>query len=226
MRKAFSVVQAQKLDHFAISRLGIPSLVLMENAGRETAQEILKLLKKKKRKTACIFCGTGNNGGDGFVVARHLFNAGVKVRTFLIGKPQDLKNDPAIYYQVLRKLKCPATPIRGVSTKIVKDLKHATVIVDAIFGTGLSRPIAKPFRSIIDAINRSKKKVIAVDVPSGLDATTGKILGVCVKASRTVTFAVMKKGFFIHDGPRHAGKIIVADIGIPKILERRAWRRK
>ncbi|MFA6379021.1 MAG: NAD(P)H-hydrate epimerase [Candidatus Omnitrophota bacterium] len=216
MHKAVSVSQAQKIDHLAIQKFGIPSLILMENAGRETAQEILKLGSKKRRARVCIFCGTGNNGGDGFVVARHLFNAGINVRTFLIGKPQNLKQDPATYYQILKKIGCPVKSIRKVSTEVLKDLKKATVIVDAIFGIGLSRTIDEPFKSIINAMNQVKKDVISVDVPSGLDATTGKILGVCVKASCTVTFAVMKKGFLKNNGPRYAGKVIVSDIGIPR----------
>jgi len=239
MRKAFSVSQAQEIDRLAICKFGIPSLVLMENAGRKTAQEILKICSKKDLVRVCVFCGTGNNGGDGFVVARHLLNylkkvhpargearevpsrrlrrlASGGVKVFLVGKPQDLKQDPAICYQLLKRLKCPVKSIRRVSPEVLEDLKYTTVIVDAIFGIGLSRPIDEPFRSIINAINQSKKKVVAVDVPSGLDATTGKILGICVNASHTVTFAVMKKGFLTHHGPCYAGKVIIVDIGIPQ----------
>jgi NAD(P)H-hydrate epimerase len=216
MRKAFSVKQAQRLDRFAIQKLGIPSIVLMENAGRETAQEILRILKNKKKKSVCIFCGTGNNGGDGFVVARHLFNHGIKIKVFVIGKPQDLKKDPEINYQILNKLKCPVEPIQSVNKKVLKDLDRSDVVVDAIFGIGLSRQIAEPFQSIIEAINQSKKTVVAVDVPSGLDATTGKTFGTCIKASLTTTFAVVKKGFLTKQGRFFTGKMILADIGIPK----------
>lgn len=220
MRKAFSVPQAQALDRLAIEKYGIPSIVLMENAGRAATQEVLKILKSRKRKAVCVFCGSGNNGGDGFVAARHLLNAGIKIKIFLVGKPQELKQDPAIFYHILKRLKCPLKSIRKMSVEVFKDLEKADMIVDAIFGIGLSRRIGEPFRSMIEAVNRAKKFVVALDVPSGLDATTGKIFGVCVKADLTVTFAVMKKGLLKNDGPHYSGKVIVADIGIPKILEK------
>lgn len=216
MRRAFNAKQAQRLDRFAIEQLGIPSVVLMENAGREAAHEVLKILKNKKKKSVCIFCGTGNNGGDGFVVARHLFNAGIRVKVFLIGKLQDLKKDPAVNYQILRKLKCPIEVIQSVNKKVLKDLNHSDVIVDAIFGIGLSRKIEEPFESIIKAINQSKKIIVAVDVPSGLNVTTGKIFGICIKAHLTVTLAVMKKGFLTRQGKSFAGKVVLVDIGIPR----------
>ncbi|MCX5680967.1 MAG: NAD(P)H-hydrate epimerase [Candidatus Omnitrophica bacterium] len=215
MRKGFSVQQAQAIDRFAIEQLGIPSLVLMENAGRLTAAEIIKALKTKRKNLIIIFCGSGNNGGDGFVIARHLWASGISVKVFLIGTPQDLKSDPAINYQILKKLKCSVRCIRKVDKKVLAELKRATLIVDAIFGIGLSRSVGEPYKSIMDAINQTKKSVVAVDVPSGMDATTGKALGTCVKASLTVTFAVMKKGFLTAPSHRYAGKVIVADIGIP-----------
>ncbi len=220
-RKAFTVAQAKRLDHLAIHTLGIPSIVLMESAGRAAAQEVLEVLKHKKQKSVCIFCGSGNNGGDGLVVARYLFNQSIKVKVFLIGDLRNLKQDPSINYQILKKLRCPVKFIRAVNAEVSQCLRRADVIVDAIFGIGLARQIEEPFKLIIEAINRSKKYVLALDVPSGLDATSGKILGVCVKAACTVTFAVMKTGFSKNSGPRYTGKVVVADIGIPKELERR-----
>lgn len=218
MLKGFTAAQAQAIDRFAIQKLGIPSLVLMENAGRLTAQEILKRARPRRGlapKNAVIFCGTGNNGGDGFVIARHLFLKGIKTKVFLIGKAQNLKADPAINYQILKKLKCPVESISGVTKNVLTDGGRAAVIVDAIFGIGLSRDIGAPHRSIIATINQAKTMVVAVDVPSGLNATTGKPLGICVKAHVTVTFALMKKGLLTREGKKYAGKVIVADIGIP-----------
>ena len=220
MPKAFSVRQAQAVDKFTIEKIGIPSIVLMENAGRLIAAEISKVLQTKQKKNVVIFCGCGNNGGDGFVVARHLWSHGIKVKVFLIGTPQQLKRDPAVNYQILKKLKYPVKNIQRLDKKVLAEMNRATVIVDAMFGIGLSRAVGEPYKSIFTAINQARKFVVAVDVPSGLDATTGKILGDSIKASLTVTFAVLKKGFCIGQGKQCAGKVLVADIGIPKIAEK------
>ena len=221
MRKGFDVKQAQQIDRFAIEKLGIPSIVLMENAGRLTAAEIIKKLNARRKNHVVIFCGSGNNGGDGFVVARHLLSCGIKVKVFLIGKHQELKQDPATNYKILKKLKCPVESIACIDKKVLAELNRATVIVDAIFGIGLSRFVEEPYKSIIDAINQARKFVVAVDVPSGLDASTGKIFDICVKASVTVTFAVMKKGFLTTCVRQYTGKVVVADIGIPpEVIQR------
>ena len=216
--KFFTVAQSQKLDKLAIVGLGIPSVVLMENAGRLAAEACTKILRNSKGRRVCVFCGQGNNGGDGFVVARHLLNEGFKVKVFLIGSAKKLKRDSFLNYNILKKLKCPLESIKGANPKVLKEIKNSDLVVDAIFGIGLNREIGEPYKSIVEAINKSKKKVVAVDVPSGLDATTGKTFGVCIKATQTVTFAVMKKGFLKNQGPRFCGKVIVVDIGIPEAL--------
>ncbi|MDD3374263.1 MAG: NAD(P)H-hydrate epimerase [Candidatus Omnitrophica bacterium] len=218
--KAFATKQVQRLDRIAIEKFGIPSIVLMENAGRLTASEIMQMLKNPKDHFVCVVCGAGNNGGDGFVVARHLISCGYRVKVFLIGSAYKLKNDAAVNYKILKKLKCSIQSVRGLNRDMLKDFKKTTLIVDAIFGVGLSRAISNPFKDIIEAINISKKRVIAVDVPSGLDATTGRTCGACIKAYRTITFAVLKKGLLGFDGLTHAGKIKVVDIGIPKQIEK------
>ena len=224
--KVFTVSQAQKLDKLAIEQFGIPSIVLMENAGRLTASEIMRMLKNPKGNFVCVVCGIGNNGGDGFVVARHLMSSGYSVKVFLIGSVTKVKKDPAIHYKILKKLKCPIQSVSRLNQNMLKDFKKATLIVDAIFGVGLSREIGAPFKNIIETINESKKRVVSVDIPSGLNATTGKIFGICIKAQKTVTFAVLKKGFLKNQGPKFSGKVIVADIGIPEVLERKITRDK
>ncbi|MDP8266998.1 MAG: NAD(P)H-hydrate epimerase [Candidatus Aceula meridiana] len=216
--KFFTAAQSQKLDTLVIDGLGIPSIVLMENAGRLAAEACAKILKKAEGKRVCVFCGQGNNGGDGFVVARHLFNEGLKVKVFLIGSIAKLKNDPLLNYKILKKLKCPIKSIKGVNFEVLRNIKKSELIVDAIFGIGLNRDIGEPYKGIIESINKAKKKVVAVDVPSGLDSTTGKIFGVCVKATQTITFAVLKKGFSKNQGTKFSGRVVVADIGIPKAL--------
>lgn len=221
MGKAVTVAQIQTIDKVAIKRYGAPSLVLMENAGRAVAEEVKKSLRGRKKPRVCIVCGVGNNGGDGFVIARHLIDAGIPTKTFLVGKASQLKCDAAVNYRILRKLKHPIKELGSKYPLPAKDICRADVVVDAIFGVGLNRKIVEPFRSVIETINREAKYVVAVDTPSGLDGTTGAIYGVCVKADKTVTFSFPKKGFFKKHGPRQTGKIIVVDIGIPAQVVRK-----
>ena len=220
-QKAVTVKQIQDLDRIAIEKYGVPSLALMENAGRAVAQEVCKRLKRMKNARACVVCGLGNNAGDGFVIARHLINAGVKTKIFLIGKGSQLKADAAVNYRILKKLKYPIKELRRADSSFLKDLTNAGVVVDAIFGVGLNREVLEPFRGCVEAINARAGKVVSVDTPSGIDATSGKIYGVCVRADVTVTFSFVKKGFLKGQGPKHVGQVIVADIGIPARLANR-----
>ena len=214
--RVVSVKQIQEIDRIAIEEFGIPSLGLMENAGRAVADEVLKYLSKKKRKTVAIFCGLGNNAGDGFVSARHLLNSGITPKVFFIGQEHQLKTDAAVNYYLLKQRGYAIEEIQEVGKDTVKDLKEADVVVDAIFGVGLNRLIQEPFKSVIQAINGQARYVVSVDIPSGLDGTTGKVFGACVKASVTVTFTCAKQGFFKGQGPKYTGQVKVADIGIPK----------
>jgi len=214
-----SVKQIQKLDKLAIEKYGVPSIALMENAGRATAQVILQRLRKLRsaKNKVCVVCGVGNNAGDGFVVARHLNNAGVKIDILFIGIEKQFKRDARINYQILKKVKheiqegCPAFPENYFS--------KFDFVVDAIFGVGLNRLIGEPFRSVIEIINQDAKRIVSIDVPSGLDGTTGEIYGTCIKADVTVTFSFAKQGMFKKMGPRHVGKVVVVDIGIPKVIK-------
>lgn len=213
--RTVSVEQACVFDRWAIGKCGIPSVVLMENAGRAVAEEVLRSIKGKPRAQVSVVCGAGNNGGDGFVAARHLLNKGVAVTVFFIGSPDNLKQDAAVNYKILRKFNCHLRQIRRVDKVFSTALKRFSVIVDAVFGVGLNRPVNEPFQSVIEAINAGGAKIVAVDIPSGLDGDTGEIMGACVKADVTVTFSCAKKGMFLGQGPKHCGKIVVADIGIP-----------
>lgn len=215
-REIFTVREIIAFDRRAIEKCGVPSVVLMENAGRAVAEEVLRLIKGKRRARVSIVCGAGNNGGDGLVAARHLLNRGIAVTVFLVGSPDKLKQDAAVNYKILRKSGCHVRHIRRVDKVFSAALKRSSVIVDAIFGVGLNRPVNEPFQSVIEAINAGGAKIVAADIPSGLDGDTGEILGACVKADVTVTFSFAKKGMFLGQGPKYSGKIIVADIGIPK----------
>jgi len=216
-----TVAQMRKLDRLAINGIGIPSLVLMENAGRAVANEVLRYCKKSRRVFVCIVCGVGNNAGDGLVVARYLIERGIKVKVFLIGRANGLKGDALIQYRIIKKMHCSAAQISSVTAGLRRDLARAGVIVDALFGTGLSRSVGEPFKSVIEAANCASARIISVDIPSGLNGTTGRTYGACVKAAATVTFAYAKTGFFRNDGPACTGRLIVADIGIPTQLLKR-----
>ena len=219
--KAVSVQQIQELDRMAIEDYGIPSIVLMENAGRQVALEVIRQLKKIKKPSVCVVCGLGNNAGDGFVAARHLINRGIKTRVFLAGKEKLLKDDAAVNDQILKKLKCPIREFQRFDRSMISLIAAANVVVDAVFGVGLNREVRGLSRAVIEAINQKAKCVVSVDVPSGLDGTTGRIYGVCVRAAATVTFSFAKKGFFCRQGPRYTGKVVVADVGVPlRVIQR------
>ena len=246
-----STAQMRKLDQAAIEKFGIPGLILMENAGRgiaELARGMVKRLSFPRRReskyygsplTACgddnnlcrnakivVICGQGNNGGDGFVAARHLFNFGFGVQVILIGTEKGLKEDLAVNYKILRKMRMPIVMLDpdcrgGFQTRTYKQsealIRKSDLIIDAIFGIGLTRPVEGIFYEMISLINHSKKPVLAVDIPSGLDSDTGKALGVAVKADVTGTLAFAKQGLKLHDGPSYAGNVKVLDISIPRL---------
>src|SRR5262249_2365653 len=197
---------------------GVPGEVLMENAGRGAA-ELLLALGVHGRVVVC--CGKGNNGGDGFVIARHLDLRSVPVRVLLFAKPETLTGEAAINYRVLSATKIPLRVIDDASmTKADLDAELAggEWIVDALFGTGLTGWVRPPFDGVIAAINRSPARVFAVDIPSGLDCDTGAPLGEIVQAEHTATFVAVKKGFLNPDASRRLGKVHVVDIGAPRAL--------
>lgn len=200
------------IDLAAQKRYGIPSLVLMENAGRAAALEILT--KHRKGKVA-IFCGKGNNGGDGFVVARYLFNSGIKVTVFLLCKSSEIKNqEPLINLNIVKKMGIHV--IEGI--KNYQDLRAYDFIIDAIFGIGFRGKIPNELRTLVQDINKSKKFIYSLDVPSGLNATSGKVENVAVKADKTIAFGLMKKGLLLERARNFVGKAVVKEIGLPKNL--------
>ena len=210
MKKLISVSQAQAFDKFAQEKLGVPSLILMENAGRSVAEEALKMLGRKKR--VAIICGVGNNGGDGLVAARHLLNANKNVDVYLVGNILKLKPDPKINLEILQKMKIKIKYFKSI--KDLKQIKKSDLIIDAIFGIGLKSEVKSPITDVISFVNLSNRPILAVDVPSGLDADGGKALGVAVKATQTITFVAPKKGFYKASAKKFCQKIIVKDIGI------------
>ncbi len=208
--------QMREIDRRTIKEFGVPSIVLMENAGRGTAGVIFDMLfGKENRKTACV-CGKGNNGGDGFVCARHLINNGIETDIFIIGELSELKGDAKINYDILKKMNVDIRRVVEQDFKLFQEkLKEYSLIIDAIFGIGLSGEVKEPYRSVINMLNNSGKEILAIDVPSGLNATEGNVMGVCVKAAKTVTFALPKTGFIKNKGPLHVGDLIIVDISVP-----------
>lgn len=202
--KAISVREAREFDRRAQEVYGIPSLLLMENAGRSAAEEAVKLLGQGSQ--AVVVCGIGNNGGDGLVAARHLLNAGKSVAVLMVGDQTKMTNDARTNLAILRTM----APVDWA--KRLPD--GCDLIIDALLGIGLNAPVAGAYLAMIDTINRAGKPVLSVDVPSGLNADTGEILGAAVRADKTVTFAAVKNGLLINAGPACCGAVVVRDIGL------------
>lgn len=206
----------RQMDHSAIQDYAIPSLLLMENAGRSVSDIISR---DYKPCAVLIFVGKGNNGGDGLVAARHLSNRGFSVQIALFEDPSRLKGDALLNFTIAGKMNIPRILMAGLSEKKISGYCQVpSLVVDAIFGIGLQRPVQGIFEQVIRTINKSKKPVVSIDVPSGLDADTGQVHGVAIYAAKTVTLSLPKCGLFEGEGPRYSGAIEVADIGIPREL--------
>ncbi|NLK00872.1 MAG: NAD(P)H-hydrate dehydratase [Clostridia bacterium] len=213
--------QMRRLDRKAMDEFGIPGLVLMENAGRGVGEVVKNYFNGRvESKRILIFAGKGNNGGDGFVVGRHLANCGADVKVFLLSPLEEVKGDALINLKILKKMDIPVDTIskHGDIHRISISLLHTDLVVDAIFGTGfLGKPPAL-IEEIICVLNDSSKPIIAVDLPSGLMADTGKVEGSCIKAHRTCTFGFPKLGLYLHPGSQYSGEIDLVDISIPSVL--------
>ncbi len=214
--KVYSRNEIRELDRMAIEDYGIPGCVLMENAGRGIFEY---MCSKNVDGLVIICCGKGNNGGDGFVLARYLHNHKVPVKIFIFAKPSEIKGDAKIFLHILEKMNLPIYFFESLSLEpgfFVQEFLSATWIVDALFGTGLAGVIKEPYTTVINTINNSDAIVLSVDIPSGLDCDNGKELGVFVKADHTVTFVGAKMGFKNSKTKRWLGNIKIVDIGIPK----------
>ncbi|HYF51354.1 MAG TPA: NAD(P)H-hydrate epimerase [Planctomycetota bacterium] len=233
--------QARKIDQIAIEQFGIPGIVLMENAARGCAEQIFVMLREHygadEGYRAAILCGGGNNGGDGYAIARHLHNFGVAVSVYSIVEPASLKGDAATNRWICAKIaeacaggEGPRLEIKDVPEGVALagsaiEWEKADVIVDALLGTGFSgalRPhVAEAIRLCNQASERANKPVVAVDVPSGLDCDTGKA-ELAVRATMTVTFIAQKKAFLEEGAEDWTGSVMVVDIGAPPEALRKA----
>ena len=205
--------QVRAIDRYAIDELGIPGVVLMENAGRAVADAVRELCAGSRAPSVAVVAGRGNNGGDGFVAARHLVLGAVPVAVYLVGDPERLAGDARTNFEIVSRMGLSVVRVNGPSD--LMPAADAGVIVDALFGTGLVGEVREPYAGIIRFLNELGRPVVAVDVPSGLDCDTGKPLGVAVRAAVTVTFVALKKGFADPEAAHYTGRVIVAGIGAP-----------
>jgi NAD(P)H-hydrate epimerase len=205
--------QVRQIDRRAIEEYHIPGIVLMENAARAAADVALSMIDPAKPMPVTIVCGGGNNGGDGLAVARHFSNRGIDVLLVLTVAPDRFAGDAAINWEIVRlmgitwwKGEIPNWPLAD------------GMIIDAILGTGLTEPPRPAAERAIKRINAAKQPVLAIDVPSGLDCDTGKPLGPCVKATKTITFVAEKVGFANPEAHEYLGEVVIGDIGAPRKL--------
>ena len=205
MNAVLSVEQMYAADQAAIG-MGISGEALMEEAGRQTAEAILE---KFGPQPTAVLCGPGNNGGDGFVIARHLKSAGAKVSLALLGEKAKLNGDAAV---MAKRWRAKTRPLDD------RVLSGVNLVVDALFGAGLSRAICGTAREVLEAAEKSGLSIISVDIPSGVDGDTGEILGYAPTAALTVTFFRPKYGHFLYPGRGHCGETKVVDIGIPETV--------
>ncbi len=233
-----SQAEVRELDRRAIEEFGVPGVVLMENAGRGAAELLMQL--NPRRLPVTILCGPGNNGGDGFVMARHLQNHDWPVRVWLFAASRDstasimrlgiaprLSADCDVNFRIFVRSEAdvdfvdaghPNRQSKQLQQLTEKALPSASWIVDALFGTGLDRALASPFAEAVAAINAAAQPVLAVDIPSGLDCDTGQPLGPTIKAAHTATFVAWKNGFLAPAAAPWIGEVHVVDIGAPKRL--------
>ena len=210
--------EVRSIDARAAEELGLPTLVLMENAGRGAAERLRARLRDGDR--VVIACGPGNNGGDGAVVARHLDSWGYAVRVIWFASPDALRGDAATQHSILAKSGIDQTSITDPAADLDALWRDAAWVVDGLLGTGLTRPVEGLLKLAIESINRSGSPVLALDLPSGLDADSGVPLGISVKATFTVTFVASKLGFLASHVANYTGAVEVVEIGVPgRILQ-------
>src|SRR3954452_21586115 len=205
--------QVRAIDRRATDEYHVPSIVLMETASRGVADAAERYFLKSPARVL-ILCGGGNNGGDGPSAARHPHNSGHAVTIGLLTDPARYKGDSKINWDIVQSMRLPATPTDPDAIRRTR----ADLILDAIFGTGLTDAPREPFPQVVDAIRDHGAPVLAVDLPSGLDCDTGRPPGACVRATRTVTFVAEKLGFANPEARQYLGEVMVGDIGCPRQL--------
>jgi NAD(P)H-hydrate epimerase len=210
--KPLTIAESREVDRWAIEKLGLPSIVLMENAGRGVVDVLMS--REPQPRKVLILCGKGNNGGDGFVIARHLAIHGVDCRVVLLVDPSELQGDALANFLVLQRLGFEIESLAALSSSG----SHCDWIIDAMLGTGAVGEPREPYRTAIRWVNSQTPSVLAVDVPSGLDCDTGEPSEFTVKADVTCTFHAPKVGFLDSQAQKYLGELHVVSIGIPTDL--------
>lgn len=220
--RVVSAEQMRQIEEKAIHQYGIPSILLMENAAWAVVEEIRSYLMPEKKvdlkgRKVVVLVGKGNNGGDGLAVARHLVLLGLEVAVFLFAEPQDLKGDAALNLRLYKGANGKYFTIEGEKQRRLARLAlaQAEVIVDALYGIGMRGALPSLMDEIVDDVNRAPGWVISIDIPSGVEANTGRAYRSAIRAQTTVTFGLPKWGLFLGAGPEHSGRVVVDSISIP-----------
>ncbi len=212
--------EMHEMDSLTINEAGIPGIILMENAAKSAAKIFLDHFKPSYNSDIMVLCGKGNNGGDGYVMARYLHEEGMNVSVSILSEKISISGDALTNLQIIEKLGLVIYEIEGdESIKTFKGrIKAHNYIIDALLGTGLNSPVRGIYKKVIDEINLSGKPVMSIDMPSGLNADTGQIMGAAVRADLTVTFGFPKPGQLVYPGAELVGRLVNVDIGIPGMI--------
>ncbi|MBU4533209.1 MAG: NAD(P)H-hydrate dehydratase [Eubacteriales bacterium] len=213
-----TAAEMREIDQKTTSEYGISGLVLMENAGLAVYRTVHELLGTVADKTVLVMCGTGNNGGDGLVTARHLVNHGARVRLMLTSDPESLAGDSRVNYDIWQRMGQKVYSIQDRNSLQVLHLAlmQADLVIDALYGTGFRGEIQDRLKKLVETVNDSERVVVSVDLPSGVHADTGTVRGTAIMADHTVTFGFPKLGLLLEPGTDYAGTVHVADISIPR----------
>ena len=216
--KIATVSQMRAMDKSAIEDYGIPETLLMENAGL-AAYRVLRDRFPVHGRRILVFCGSGNNGGDGLVVARKIFSDGGQPKVVLLGDPECYRGAAAVNWKIIQSLAIPVQPYASPEA-LDEDLAACQLVVDAILGTGLSKPVRGAYAEVINRVNASRRPVVSLDIPSGVHGDTGQIMGTAIRADLTVTFGLPKVGNLLYPGFANGGDLFVTHISFPPALTR------
>ncbi|MBF0284988.1 MAG: NAD(P)H-hydrate dehydratase [Magnetococcales bacterium] len=219
MPRLLTSAQMREADRRTIDELGLPGVVLMENAGAGVVDRLRQVVPDLEGRRVLILAGRGNNGGDGFVIARRLMGMGISTRVALLGDPESLAGDARLNHGVFVRLggRVESLTGAGLADRLASRIAHAGVIVDAVFGTGLTKPVTGELAALFQRINDSGKPTLAVDLPSGVSSDDGQVLGTALRARWTVTFGAEKIGHRQSPGAGYCGEVFRVDIGIPPV---------
>jgi NAD(P)H-hydrate epimerase len=207
--------QARAFDQWAIETLGAPSAILMENAGRQSADAVCELLGQAGDGPVGVLAGTGANGGDGFVAARHLRVRSAAMRVWLVGAREKVSGAAATNLRLLEALGVEIESAGSADEALLAELRGCSVLVDALGGTGIRGALRGDLAETVERVNRADRPIVAIDIPTGLDCDTGAAEGPAIRATRTVTFVARKAGFDADGAAEYTGEVTVADIGAP-----------